>query len=140
MSMEFKLKRICDDPWPLNNYRQSPMPITSDLFGIKDIIYQSVYHTPRDVERIKNSPMTDRQRADYQREHRIRYFRKVPIFNQPPVYFDNPGINAHMDAMRPRAYEYKPEITCSRCWRVVVKHVERIRNSVVVSLRKVVNY
>ncbi|WP_440862877.1 hypothetical protein [Symbiopectobacterium purcellii] len=116
------------------------MTITSNLWGVKDYVYQSVYYTPKNVERIKNIPMTDRQREIYQRENGIRYFRKIPIFNQQPIYSDNPGINAHMDAMRPRIPEPRAEITCSRCWRAVAKHIERVRNNIVVSFRKLVNY
>lgn len=113
---------------------------TSELCNLKDYVYRYNYSIPEKVEVIKNQPMTDRERELYQKERRVRYFRKVPVYNAPPVYGDNPSVNAHMDAMRPRIPEPRAEITCSRCWRVVVKHIERVRNSIVVSLRKLVNY
>lgn len=98
---------------------RSPAAITANLWGVKDFVYESVYNTPKNVEIIKNIPMTERQREAYQRENGIRYFRKILIYNEPPVYSYNPGINAHMDAMRPRIPDPRAEITCLRCWSAV---------------------
>ncbi|MCW2478391.1 hypothetical protein [Candidatus Symbiopectobacterium sp. NZEC135] len=111
----------------------------SDLMRLKDFTYQYNYSIPAKVERVQNQPMTDKQRSIYQREHRVRYFRKTPVYNAAPVYFDNPAFNAYMDATRPIRPEPRAKVTCSRCWRVVVKHLERVRNNIVVNLRKKIN-
>lgn len=111
--MKFRLKPSNELPTPYYNLMRSPVTITSNLWGVKDYVYENFYNTPKNVERIKNIPMTDRQREIYQRENRIRYFRRIPIYNEAPVYSDNPGINAHMDAMRPRIPDPRAEITCT---------------------------
>lgn len=138
--MEFGIIPRNELPTPYYDLMRNSVTLTSNLWGVKDYVYGRFYKTPKKIERVKNIPMTDKQREIYQRENRVRYFRRIPIYNEAPVYFDSPGINAHMDAMRPRIPDPIEEITCSRCWRAIARHVERVRNNVVVSFRKFVNY
>lgn len=105
----------------------------------KEFANERYYAMPVWVEKVINQPMTDEQRVIYQREHRLRYFRKTPVYNAAPVYFDNPAFNTYMDATRPIRPEPRAKMTCSRCWRVVVKHLERVRNNIVVNFRKKIN-
>lgn len=136
--MEFRLKNSNELPTPHYNLMRSPVTITSNLWGVKDYVYERAYSTPKNIESIRNTPVTVGEKTIGQREYSVSYFKDVPVYNELLAYPDNPGNNSPMNLIRPRRPEPIAEITCSQCCCAVFKYVERVRNNIAVSFRKLV--
>lgn len=136
--MDFNFKTYRDELLPFYNLRLYPDTSAIELAKDRHYVYRYNYSLPAKVEEVKNEPMTEDALRAHRKEGRFRYYRKTPVLGQAPVYFDDPVRNAFMDATKPRPYEARAKITCSRCWRGIVKHLERVGNNITVCIKKLV--